>query len=141
MSTDLGLAIQAQQSYQKTQQTMSIKATHQSPVSEASGVQKAFKTEFNKFAQMSPSAILSQIKSNISTASSPIEPNALSAVIKDAKTAMTKHENLVRKSLIGEASTIEILTSTNEVTNVLKTLATVRDKMMEAYEKIWNMPV
>jgi flagellar hook-basal body complex protein FliE len=53
--------------------------------------------------------------------------------------AVAKQEQIVKKSLIGEASLVELLTATTEAKNVMDTTVRVRDKFLEAFDKVMNM--
>ncbi len=50
-------------------------------------------------------------------------------------------ENAALQSTVGKASIVDAVTSLTETELQLQTLVTVRDKVIEAYEKIMQMPV
>ena len=112
----------------------------------AADFQKSLKVEFNKFATMSPQEILSHIKTSQNTnatsirKSSSLNPNGIGAsVISNLRSTLETQEKMTRKSLVNEASLIDLLTATTEATNTVKTLVEVRNKFMEAYDKVMNM--
>lgn len=108
----------------------------------ANDFQDMVKVQFNKFAQMKPEEILAHIKHKQSlsrvdaTTASPA-----SEIVGSVRNTLQRQELITRKSLINEASLVDVLTSTTEATNTLKTLVEVRNKFQEAADKVFNMQV
>jgi flagellar hook-basal body complex protein FliE len=132
----------AQNSYQKIQ-SRANNIAHHNPLSinDAKDFQQAVKVAFNKFATMSPDQILAQIKGANRVSSVNNSGNLFGDLTQQVKSVVQKHESTVRRSLIGQASSLELLTNSTEASNTVKSLVTVRDKMLEAYEKMWGMSI
>ncbi len=143
---DQSVALLATNLYSSIQERSKIQAqSTTASVESAKDFQKSLKVEFNKFANMSPKEILNHIKASQNMSAS--IPNASSFnsngigtdVIKSLRSKLETQEKMTRKSLVNEASLIDVLTSTTEATNTVKTLVEVRNKFMEAYDKVMNM--
>jgi len=140
------IGLVAQQSYSEIQNRPKLNITDSSSVNAAEFHSEVHR-QFNKFAQMSPEQILNHIKnvkqsSNVSTISqnnfgSGIVGNTLHSM----KTKLTTQEQVVRKSLIGEASLIEVLASTTEVKNNMDMMIKIKDKFLETFDKVINMNI
>lgn len=140
---DQSAALLATNLYSSIQERPKVQTTDS--VASAADFQASLKVEFNKFANMSPKEILSHIKASQNTGNSASRPSSLnqngvgSSVIKNLRTTLESQEKMTRKSLVNEASLIDVLTSTTEATNTVKTLVEVRNKFMEAYNNVMNM--
>jgi len=138
------IGLLAQQSYTQIQDRpkLNIAAT---PMSQAVNFHDMVDKQFNSFAHMSPAQILSHIQGakaantlNMSTPSS-ITNGFAGSVTNTIRSAVSNQEQMARKSLIGEASLVELLTATTEAKNVMDTTVKVRDKMLDAFDKVMNM--
>ena len=111
----------------------------------AAEFQNLVKTNFNKFASLSPTQILEKVsaaRSANSTRGSAVNvdiSNTVSSEISKVREALTKQERQVQKASIGEANLIELMTATTEAENYLSTIVAMRDELKGAWEKIWNM--
>lgn len=113
-------------------------------VKDASSFHNMVNVAFNNFANMTPDQILNHIagaRENGFVASSLPQSGIAESVIGDLRKKVGTQENIVRKSLINEASFTDLLTTTNEAKTNLQAMVTVRDKFLEAFEKIMNMSI
>jgi flagellar hook-basal body complex protein FliE len=91
--------------------------------------------EFNRFANMTPKEILNHIQNIKSNKTlNNIEPSSVIDSTNVLRRILLKQEDVARKALINEASTVELLTATTEAKNLMDTAAKIRDKFLEA----WN---
>ena len=132
----------AQQSYAQIQNrpVSPVNTVAQEPMVQATSFQNTVNKQLNSFAQMTPQQILSCIQAakngnNIAAPNSGIA----SGVVQTLRSTVEKQEQTARKSLVDEASLIELMTATTEAKNVLDTTVKVRDKFMEAFDKVMNM--
>lgn len=103
--------------------------------------QEMVKTNFNKFADMSPQQIVNSIndaKLRQSTTHNTIEDVVKISVHKVAD-PVKKQEQVIRKALRGEASLQELMHATTDASNAVKTATAVRNKFFEALDKIMSM--
>lgn len=142
------ISLLAQQSYSEIQNRPKIdirSGVNETPMTRAASFHKMVDKQFNSFANLSSNQILDRIQQ----ARSPSASYAASAngniggtvgtAFKALHNTVAKQETAVRKSLIGEASLIDILTATTEAKNVMDTTVRVRDKFLEAFDKVMNM--
>jgi len=133
------IALLAQNSYAKVQDQPRVKVDDTSVVG-AVKFHSMVEKQFNSFARMTPPQILDHIQNAKSTTSSTsTNPGVAFGAIRGARGALQNQEHVVRRSLIGEASLIDVLTTTTEAKNVLDTTVKVRDKFLEAFDKVMNM--
>jgi flagellar hook-basal body complex protein FliE len=142
MSID-SIGLLAQQSYTQIQDRpkLNIAAT---PINNAVNFHEVVNRQFNSFASMSPAQILNHIQSKQTSGATTIGGGSSSAGLVGSATntlrgAVAKQEQIAKKSLIGEASLVELLTATTEAKNVMDTTVRVRDKFLEAFDKVMNM--
>jgi flagellar hook-basal body complex protein FliE len=65
--------------------------------------------------------------------------NVASMFINKIRGSIEQKEAITRKALIGEASLVDILTTTTETKNLVNTTVKVRDEFLKAYDKVFNM--
>jgi len=113
-------------------------------VQEATNFQDMVKVSFNRFAGMSPDQILSHINSakadginSVASSNNGIVETAFGELRKKLK----RNEETIGKSLVNDASLLDIVNTTNDVKNTLQVMVTVRDKMFEAFEKVMAMQI
>lgn len=143
-----GMMLNAATAYSNIQNQPKMQADP-TTVKGATNFQDVVKVQFNNFAKMSPEQILTHIKSAqgqlITNSSAGISAatnsNVTSSVLKKVRKSLNEQEKTVRKSLVNEASLVDILTATTEATNNLKVLVDVRNKFLEVHEKVMNMSV
>ena len=134
------ISLLAQNTYSQIQNRPKMTVDQDLPVQQAVSFQNMVKKDFNSFSKMSPAQILQHIQSAKSAVSSSGASNGvISSSVSGLRGTLNNHEKLVRKSLINEASLVDVLTATTEATNTMKTIVTVRDKFMEAFDKVMNM--
>lgn len=118
-----------------------------SEIGEAVSFQNLVKDGFNNFAKMTPAQILNHIQEvkNLGASSSgtakTMATDYAPGVMGQIRGKIGNHEDVLRKSLINEASLVDILTTTTEATNTIKTIVEVRNKFMESFEKIMSLSV
>lgn len=59
----------------------------------------------------------------------------------DARDTMTVSEEMTQKAISGDAELHEVVTAVSAAEVTLRTVVSVRDKAVEAYQSILNMPV
>jgi flagellar hook-basal body complex protein FliE len=138
MSID-SIGLLAQQSYMQIQDRPKLNVSEPA-IKNAVNFHEVVNRQFNSFASMSPTQILNHIQkqtnsaTTIGTGSSPA-----GSATNTLRNNIAKQEQTARKSLIGEASLVELLTATTEAKNVMDTTVRVRDKFLEAFDKVMNM--
>lgn len=144
MANDISAALTAANLYRTIEQRPKVAAGEVSAVSAAKDFQNLVKVEFNKFASMSPEQILTHIK-NVQGSSGGsqlgLTDNIAFNAVKSLRKTVEQQDRTVRKSLINEASLIDVLTHTTEATNAIKTMVEVRNKFVEAFDKVMNLSV
>lgn len=140
-----GVMLNAVNAYSNIQNQPKVQ-TDPTTVKGATNFQDMVKVQFNNFAKMSPEQILMHIKTaqgqTASAASAATSGADISSkVLKQVRQSLRNQENTARKSLVNEASLVDILTATTEATNTVKVLVEVRNKFLEAHEKVMNMSV
>lgn len=134
----------AQQSYTQIQDRPKLEIA-ETPINQAVSFHNTVEKQFNSFANMTPDQILSRIQGAKQTgASSSVSDNGVSNgivgnTVKAIRNSVSNNEQTARKSLIGEASLIELLTATTEAKNTMEATVKVRDKFLEAFDKVMNM--
>ena len=146
--SDAGVVLNAANIYSNIQNQPKVQ-TDPTTVQGANNFQDMVKVQFNKFAEMSPEQILMHIRSAQGQSTKQASSSAMNGqssgvagnVLKNVRKTLHNQEHVARKSLVNEASLIDVLTATTEATNTLKTLVEVRNKFLEAHEKVMNMSV
>ncbi len=59
----------------------------------------------------------------------------------EARATMTTSEEMTQKAITGDAELHEVVTAVSAAEVTLRTVVSVRDKAVEAYQSILNMPV
>lgn len=141
------ISLLAQNAYSQIQNRPKVEVDRDVATQQAVNFQNMVKRDFNNFSKMSPNQILQHIqgvKSGASYSSSASHKSSgtsgiVATGVESLRGVLNNQENLLKKSLINEASLIDVLTATTEATNTMKTIVTVRDKFMEAFDKVMNM--
>ncbi len=134
----------AQQSYAQIQDRPKLEVA-ETPINRAVSFHNTVERQFNSFANMTPDQILSRIQGTKQAGTSfSIRDNGISSgivgnTVNAIRNSVSNHEQTARKSLIGEASLIELLTATTEAKNTMEATVKVRDKFLEAFDKVMNM--
>lgn len=110
---------------------------------EAVQFQNMVKVNFNKFASMTPTQILSHITDVRSNAMRPdiIDRVNIASGAGIMGQSLRAQEDVVRRSLTGNASLQDVMAATNEASNVIKTATALRSKLFDAMDKIMNMQI
>jgi len=143
MSTNsISLALAANNSYKalsSNEQRLMINNSHEQAVD----FQKMVEVQFNKFATMSPQQILNHVTnaSNSAEFVSSVNNGIAESVIKEARSKVSKQEKIIKKSLVNEASLIDLVTVTTEARNTVEIMSVVRNKLLESWNSIINMQV
>ena len=106
--------------------------------------QKMVNIEFNRFSKMSPDQILNHIngvKGSTTIASVASSSGIAELLVSDVRRKLSKQEAIVKKSLINEASLLDLVTATTEAKNILQTMVATRDKVVDAWDKIINTQI
>lgn len=97
--------------------------------------------QFNRFSKMTPQQILGHIQDARNTSAVAGSSGIAETVTQNVRESLRKQEQVSRKALINEASLVDVLTATTEATNTMKTVVEVRNKFMEAFDKVMNMSI
>ena len=65
----------------------------------------------------------------------------LNSAIKDSVGTMRQGEQMAAKQLTGQADIVEVVNAVNAAEMTLDTVVAVRDKVIQAYQSIMNMPI
>lgn len=138
------IGLLAQQSYSQIQERPKVEFSEAS-VNRAASFHQMVDNQFNSFAKMTPTQILSHIQGaknsgvNSYDAASSKNASVMGSATNALRSAVSKQENVARKSLVGQASLIDLLTATTEAKNVMDSTVKVRDKFLEAFDRVMNM--
>lgn len=100
---------------------------------------KMVNVEFNRFATMTPNQILSHITDIKAQRGDAVNFGIVESVFGETKRKLLAQEEITSKSLVNEASLVDLVTTTTEAKNTLKTMVAVRNKLVESFEKILSM--
>jgi len=137
------ISLLAQNTYSQIQNRPKVAVDQDIQVQQAVSFQNMVKKDFNSFSKMSPAQILQHIQGAKSAVGSNgvYSTGMVGSSVSALRSTLNQHEKVVRKSLINEASLVDVLTATTEATNTMKTMVSVRDKFMEAFDKVMNMSI
>lgn len=65
----------------------------------------------------------------------------LSNAVGDASSTMKQGEQMATKQLAGQADIVDVVNAVNSAEITLDTVVAVRDKVVQAYQTIMNMPI
>lgn len=100
--------------------------------------------ELNKFSKMSADEILAQVKqtnAKPNQMTSMRESNTISSAVGQVAKSIKTDEETKKKYMVGDASLTEVIEATTEAKTTLQTAIAVRNKVLETFEKIMNMPI
>jgi len=105
--------------------------------------QKMVNKNFNSFAKMNPEQIMAVSKQVQNAGSTNVGSNAgiIAKMFSNIPQAIRKNEEVTKRAIINEASLTEVIAATSEAKAVLQTAVAVRNKVLDAFEKIMNMPI
>jgi flagellar hook-basal body complex protein FliE len=103
-------------------------------------MQAANKT-FNSFAKMSPAQIMSHAQQVNNATQTSTQPGTLAQTVGTIAKSVQNDENVKKRSLVGDASLSEVIEATSEAKTTLQTAIAVRNKLIESWNQIMNMPI
>jgi flagellar hook-basal body complex protein FliE len=65
----------------------------------------------------------------------------LSSAVKDSVGTMKQGETLAMKQIAGQADIVDVVNAVNQAELTLNTVVAVRDKVIQAYQSIMQMPI
>jgi len=98
--------------------------------------------QVNSFATKSPSEILSIIRNAKAANSGVVSKNTtspLASAVHNMVRDVNNSEHIAQKSLVGEASLPELLQAAKKAKHTVESFVKVRDKLVEAFDKLFNM--
>jgi flagellar hook-basal body complex protein FliE len=140
--------LQAQNAYNTTniQKTKLADPQVNAPldIKSAESFQTMVNKSFNSFAKMKPAEIMATFSKQVQNAGSANAGSNSGIVSKMFSTipeALRKDEDVKRRAIIGEASLTEVIAATSEAKAVLQTAVAVRNKVLDAFQRITDMPI
>ncbi|HEY4942919.1 MAG TPA: flagellar hook-basal body complex protein FliE [Rhizomicrobium sp.] len=67
--------------------------------------------------------------------------NFLSTALKDGIGSMKQGETMAARQVGGQANIVDVVSAVNQAEITLDTVVAVRDKVVQAYQSIMNMPI
>jgi flagellar hook-basal body complex protein FliE len=67
--------------------------------------------------------------------------NFLSNALKDGMGTMKQGETMATRQVAGQANIVDVVSAVNQAEITLDTVVAVRDKVVQAYQSIMNMPI
>jgi flagellar hook-basal body complex protein FliE len=67
--------------------------------------------------------------------------NFLSNALKDGMGTMKQGETMAARQVSGQANIVDVVSAVNQAEITLDTVVAVRDKVVQAYQSIMNMPI
>jgi flagellar hook-basal body complex protein FliE len=67
--------------------------------------------------------------------------NFLSNALRDGIGTMKQGETMAGRQITGQANIVDVVTAVNQAEVTLDTVVAVRDKVVQAYQSIMNMPI
>jgi len=67
--------------------------------------------------------------------------NFLSTALKDGIGQMKQGETMAARQVSGQANIVDVVSAVNQAEITLDTVVAVRDKVVQAYQSIMNMPI
>jgi flagellar hook-basal body complex protein FliE len=67
--------------------------------------------------------------------------NMLSSALRDGIGTMKQGETMAGRQVTGQANIVDVVTAVNQAEVTLDTVVAVRDKVVQAYQSIMNMPI
>jgi len=139
--------LQAQNAYNSTS-TQKAKLAEpqinsQMDIKSAESFQTMVKNNFNSFAKMNPEQIIAFTRQahNVGAANVTNNSDVISRMFSTIPQTIRKDEEVKKRAIINDASLTEVIAATSEAKAVLQTAVTVRNKVLDAFEKIMNMPI
>ena len=80
-----------------------------------------------------------EASTSFTSKSGAINPSILGKISSSTRSGLENNERVLRKSLVGEASVLELMTTVTEAKNNMEVAVKIRDKVIEAYNNIFNI--
>lgn len=100
--------------------------------------------QLNKFSKMTPDQIMAQVKQTNAKAtqiSNVQNAGTLATQVGTIARSMKANEETQKKYLVGDASLTEVIEATSEAKTTLQTAIAVRNKVLEAFQKVLDLPI
>ena len=136
--------LQAQSAYTTTNtHNTSTKAESMTSVENAVNFQKMVAKNFDNFSNMKPEQILAVMKQARVVSGMQImqNNNHVASVVGALSNSVRNDEDVKRRSIIGDASLSEVIAATSEAKTTLQTTVAARNKLIEMWNQILNMPI
>ena len=135
--------LQAQSAYNTNSIQNNTKAQESAAVENTVSFQKMVVKNFESFANMKPEQILAAIKQarGASGVDNVQNNNQVASLIGSMSEVVKKDEDVKRRALLGEASLSEVIVATSEAKTTLQTTIAARNKLIEMWNQILNMPI
>lgn len=93
---------------------------------------------FNSYSKMSPGEILASIKGDKNLVTSSAPPVQF---VSSLKSGVAGAENTIRKSLIKEASLVDLMATTKSAQHTVNKIVTIKNEFLKSFNKIMDMTV
>ena len=113
----------------------------QNDIKSTENFQTMVNQSFNSFAKMKPGEIMATFSKNVNATSAGTNSSLAAKMFETIPQALRKDEDVKRRAIIGEASLTEVIAATSEAKAVLQTAVAVRNKVLDAFKQITDMPI
>jgi flagellar hook-basal body complex protein FliE len=148
MSSIIGAAalLQAQSAYTTTNVAPNANMTSAASVENAANFQKMVAKNFDNFSNMKPEQILAVMKqarevSGVQNTQNTQHTNSITSLVGSLSNSIKHDEDVKKRAIIGEASLSEVISATSEAKTTLQTTIAARNKVIEMWNQIMNMPI
>jgi flagellar hook-basal body complex protein FliE len=145
MSSIIGAAalLQAQSAYTTTNVAPNANMTSAASVENAANFQKMVAKNFDNFSNMKPEQILAVMKQarEVSGVQNTQHTNSITSLVGSLSNSIKHDEDVKKRAIIGEASLSEVISATSEAKTTLQTTIAARNKVIEMWNQIMNMPI
>jgi flagellar hook-basal body complex protein FliE len=140
--TSAAALLQAQSAY-TTNTPTNANVDSLASVENAVNFQKLVAKNFDNFSHMKPEQILSVMKQAraVSGVQNIEHNNSVATMVGSLSHSIKHDEDVKRRAIIGEASLSEVISATSEAKTTLQTTIAARNKVIEMWNQILNMPI
>ncbi len=133
--------LQAQSAYSTTSNNApSANVNSMSSVENAVNFQKMVAKNFENFSSMKPEQILAVMK-QAREVTGVQNTDFVSSTVGSIANSVRQDEEVKKRAIIGEASLSEVIAATSEAKTTLQTTIAARNKLIEMWNQILNMPI
>lgn len=102
---------------------------------------KVMEAQQNAYSRLNSKQILAKINAHKAGTGANVRANngLFNAVTNAIKDPISKAEDTTRKTMIGEASFLELTIASQNAKSTLQAMVTTREKLLEAFNKVLNM--